>query len=149
MIKTTPLLAGALCAFTMAGSSLAYAQEKLFEGVTVNVMTRPGEVIARRLAERGVEFEAMTGAKIVVNEVPFAELFQKVQTDLASNQTPVFSGAAKAGAPNKVCMGSVPLRPRPLLSKRQLKLARFASEKFMVSSPAVLATALLVAGFQV
>jgi multiple sugar transport system substrate-binding protein len=93
----TPLLAGALCALTLAGSNLAYAQDKPFEGVTVNLMTRPGEVIARRLAERGAEFEAMTGAKIVVNEVPFAELFQKIQTDWSTGTNSIDVGVLAAG----------------------------------------------------
>ena len=93
----TPLLVGALCALTLAGSNLAYAQDKPFEGVTVNLMTRPGEVIARRLAERGVEFEALTGAKIVVNEVPFAELFQKIQTDWSTGTNSIDVGVLAAG----------------------------------------------------
>ena len=48
-----------------------------FDGVTVNILTRPGYVIAGRLVERGVEFEAATGAKIVVTEVPYAEIFPR------------------------------------------------------------------------
>ena len=53
----------------------AVAQD--FKGVTVDILTRPGYVIAGPLAERGKDFEAMTGAKIVVTEVPFAEIFPK------------------------------------------------------------------------
>ena len=55
-----------------------------YEGITVNILTRPGPVIAQRLVERGKEFTAATGAKIKVNELPFAELFQKTLTDWAT-----------------------------------------------------------------
>ena len=75
-VLTAALVAGtALCGTTFAAS----AGE--FDGVTVNILTRPGPVIAGKLAERGKEFEKATGAKIVVSEVPFAEIFQKIQTD--------------------------------------------------------------------
>ena len=40
----------------------AVAQD--FKGVTVDILTRPGYVIAGPLAERGKDFEAMTGAKL-------------------------------------------------------------------------------------
>ena len=49
-------------------NATAFAGE--FDGVTVNILTRPGYVIAGPLKERGQDFEKMTGAKIVVNEVP-------------------------------------------------------------------------------
>lgn len=64
-------------AATIAGlAPVAMAGE--FDGVTVNILTRPGYVIAGRLIERGAEFEAATGGKIVVTEVPFAEIFPKI-----------------------------------------------------------------------
>jgi multiple sugar transport system substrate-binding protein len=44
-----------------------------YDGVTINILTRPGPVIAQRMVERGKEFTAATGAKIKVVEVPFAE----------------------------------------------------------------------------
>ena len=53
----------------------AVAQD--FKGVTVDILTRPGYVIAGPLAERGKDFEAMTGAKIVVTEVPLLRFFQR------------------------------------------------------------------------
>jgi len=95
-----PKLARALCAtalVTLAASSAVVAQDKPYEGVTVNLMTRPGDVIAKRLADRGVEFEAATGAKIVVNEVPFAELFQKIQTDWATGTNSIDVGVFASG----------------------------------------------------
>jgi multiple sugar transport system substrate-binding protein len=52
-----------------------------YDGVTVHIMTRPGKVIAQPLIDRGQDFTKLTGAKIEVAEVPFAELFQKIQTD--------------------------------------------------------------------
>ena len=41
-----------------------------FDGVTVNILTRPGYVIAGRLAERGLEFQEQTG-------IPMADLIIK------------------------------------------------------------------------
>ena len=65
----------------------AVAQD--FKGVTVDILTRPGYVIAGPLAERGKDFEAMTGAKIVVTEVPFAEIFPKIQADWSTGTNSV------------------------------------------------------------
>jgi multiple sugar transport system substrate-binding protein len=89
------LCATAMLATYSAGNS--FAQDKMFEGVTINVLTRPGPVIAGRLAERGKEFEAMTGAKIVVSEVPFAEIFQKIQTDWTTGTNSIDVGVFAAG----------------------------------------------------
>ena len=51
------LLAGAAAlAVSAAAGGVATAQEMEFEGVTVNILTRPGPVIAGRMAERGEEF---------------------------------------------------------------------------------------------
>ncbi|MEM9605502.1 MAG: extracellular solute-binding protein [Pseudomonadota bacterium] len=68
-----------------------------FNGVTVNVLTRPGYVIAGPLIERGKDFEAMTGAKIVVTEVPFAEIFPKIQNDWATGTNSIDVGVFAAG----------------------------------------------------
>ncbi len=54
-------------------------------------------MIAGKLAERGKEFEAATGAKIVVNEVPFAEIFQKIQTDWTTGTNSIDVGVFAAG----------------------------------------------------
>ncbi len=88
------LLIGALAAGT-ALCGTAFAGE--YDGVTVNILTRPGPVIAGRLAERGKEFEAATGAKIVVTEVPFAEIFQKIQTDWTTGTNSIDVGVFAAG----------------------------------------------------
>ena len=76
-------------------SSAASAGE--FDGVTVNILTRPGYVIAGRLAERGIEFEEATGGKIVVTEVPFAEIFPKIQQDWATGTNSIDVGVFAAG----------------------------------------------------
>jgi multiple sugar transport system substrate-binding protein len=81
----------AFCGFTTASSAGEY------DGITINLLTRPGPVIAGRLAERGKEFEAATGAKIVVTEVPVPEIFQKVQTDWTTGTNSVDVGVIAAG----------------------------------------------------
>ena len=73
----------------------AMAQD--FKGVTVDILTRPGYVIAGPLAERGKDFEAMTGAKIVVTEVPFAEIFPKIQADWSTGTNSIDVGVFAAG----------------------------------------------------
>jgi multiple sugar transport system substrate-binding protein len=73
----------------------AFAQD--FKGVTVDVLTRPGYVIAGPLAERGKDFEEMTGAKIVVTEVPFAEIFPKIQADWSTGTNSIDVGVFAAG----------------------------------------------------
>ncbi|MGQ0485163.1 MAG: ABC transporter substrate-binding protein [Hyphomicrobiales bacterium] len=86
------LMAGAaVCGLTTTASAGEY------DGVTVNIMTRPGKVIAQRLIDRGEEFTKMTGAKIVVNEVPFAELFQKIQTDWTTGTNSIDVGVFASG----------------------------------------------------
>ena len=73
----------------------AVAQD--FSGVTVDILTRPGYVIAGPLAERGKDYEAMTGAKIVVTEVPFAEIFPKIQADWSTGTNSIDVGVFAAG----------------------------------------------------
>ncbi len=85
------MASAAICGLTTAASAGEY------DGVTVNILTRPGPVIAGRLVERGKEFEAATGAKIVVIEVPFAELFQKIQTDWTTGTNSIDVGVFAAG----------------------------------------------------
>ena len=83
-------------ASALAGlSPAAFAGE--FDGVTVNILTRPGYVIAGRLMERGVEFEAATGGRIVVTEVPFAEIFPKIQKDWSTGTNSIDVGVFAAG----------------------------------------------------
>jgi multiple sugar transport system substrate-binding protein len=90
-------LIGALVAGTALCGLAATSSAGEFDGVTVNILTRPGPVIAKRLSERGKEFEAATGAKIVVNEVPFADLFSKIQTDWTTGTNSIDIGVFAAG----------------------------------------------------
>lgn len=68
-----------------------------YDGVVVNIMTRPGPVIAGRIVDRGAEFQKMTGAEIRVAEVPFAELFQKILTDWATGTGSIDVGVFASG----------------------------------------------------
>ncbi len=79
----------------MAASVPAVAGE--YDGITVTILTRPGPVIAQRMVERGKEFTAATGATIKVNEVPFAELFQKTLTDWATGTNSIDVGVLASG----------------------------------------------------
>lgn len=95
-MKTSIRSLAAGLAATSALTVPAFA-EGHYEGVTVEILTRPGPVIAGRLAERGEEFREMTGAEIVVNEVPFAEIFQKLLTDWATGTNSIDVGVFASG----------------------------------------------------
>ncbi|MGE3875655.1 MAG: ABC transporter substrate-binding protein, partial [Parvibaculaceae bacterium] len=73
-MKFAWLLAGA-SALCIATLNPAAAQDKPFEGVTVNVITQTG-AIQEPLQRRAPEFEKLTGAKINVVAVPFSDLYQ-------------------------------------------------------------------------
>ena len=90
-------ITGALAAGVAVSGLGAAAFAGEFDGVTVNILTRPGYVIAGRLAERGKEFEAATGGKIVVTEVPFAEIFPKIQNDWSTGTNSIDVGVFAAG----------------------------------------------------
>ncbi|MEI7601344.1 MAG: extracellular solute-binding protein, partial [Aestuariivirga sp.] len=85
-----------VAAFAAMGVA-ATANAGEFDGVTVNILTRPGPVIAGPLKERGAVFEKETGAKIVVNEVPFAEIFPKIQNDWTTGTNSIDMGVFAAG----------------------------------------------------
>ena len=91
MIGAAMLVGASLAGFASASSAGEY------DGVTVNILTRPGPVIAGAVANRGKEFEAATGAKIVVNEVPYAEIFPKIQQDWSTGTNSVDVGVFAAG----------------------------------------------------
>ena len=81
------LLAG-VSAFCAVAGTHAVAQDKPFAGVTVNVITQTG-AIQEPLQRRAPDFEALTGAKINIIAVPFADLYQKILTDWASGTNSV------------------------------------------------------------
>jgi len=68
-----------------------------YDGITVNILTRPGPVIAGAVSNHGKEFEKLTGAKIVVNEVPYAEIFPKVQQDWSTGTNSIDVAVFAAG----------------------------------------------------
>lgn len=72
---------GALAAAALLTAGPALAQDKPFDGVTVNVMTFTGPQIAEPLQRRGAEFSKATGAEVNVVTVPFSDLYQKLLTD--------------------------------------------------------------------
>lgn len=96
-IRSGPVLCSAAFAMCLALGSGPVQAQKTYEGVEVNLLTRPGPVIAGRLEERGKEFEAMTGARINVSSVPFADLFQKLLTDWATGTNSIDVGVFASG----------------------------------------------------
>jgi multiple sugar transport system substrate-binding protein len=91
------VILGAITAGSAVCALASAAAAGEFDGVTVNILTRPGYVIAGPLKDRGVDFEKMTGAKIVVTEVPFAEIFPKVQNDWSTGTNSIDAAVFAAG----------------------------------------------------
>jgi len=91
------LIAGSGLALATALAPGIVAADGHYDGVVVNILTRPGPVIAGRLAERGEEFTKLTGAEIRVAEVPFAEIFQKLLTDWATGTNSIDVGVFASG----------------------------------------------------
>jgi multiple sugar transport system substrate-binding protein len=87
------LLGATALAFASGGASA----QKEYDGVTIRILTRPGPVIAGRLVERGAEFTEATGAVVRVDEVPFADLFQKILTDWATGTNSIDVGVFASG----------------------------------------------------
>ncbi|MCY4179107.1 MAG: extracellular solute-binding protein [Litoreibacter sp.] len=91
------LFSGPALAMTAALTPGLASADGHYDGVTINILTRPGPVIAGRIVERGEEFKAMTGAEVRVAEVPFAEIFQKLLTDWATGTNSVDVGVFASG----------------------------------------------------
>ncbi len=70
-----------LTLFLLSTVGISAAQDKPFEGVTVNVLSFAGPQVTEPLLRRGPDFEALTGAQIEVTTVPFAELYNAILTD--------------------------------------------------------------------
>ncbi len=81
-MRLQTVLAGASALCLLAGAP-AMAQ-KMYDGVTVNVMTFTGPQIAEPLQRRAPDFEKLTGAKVNVVTVPFSDLYTKLLTDWSS-----------------------------------------------------------------
>ncbi|MBK8022616.1 MAG: extracellular solute-binding protein [Chloroflexi bacterium] len=64
-----------------AVSASVSAQDKPFDGVTVNILSFAGPQVTEPLLRRGPDFEELTGANIEVTTVPFAELYNAILTD--------------------------------------------------------------------
>ncbi|MBV6658362.1 MAG: extracellular solute-binding protein [Devosiaceae bacterium] len=91
------LMTASVLALCTAMTPAMVAADNHYDGVVVEILTRPGPVIAGRIVERGEEFTAMTGAEIRVSEVPFAELFQKILTDWATGTNSIDVGVFASG----------------------------------------------------
>ncbi len=71
----------ALLALFVLAVMPAAAQDKPYEGVTVNLLTFTGPQVAEPLQRHAPEFEALTGAKINVVTVPNSDLYTTMLTD--------------------------------------------------------------------
>ncbi|MBI5929217.1 MAG: extracellular solute-binding protein [Chloroflexi bacterium] len=60
------------------------AQDKPFEGVTVELLTFTGPQVAEPLQRRAPDFAELTGAKVNITTVPNSDLYQTMLTDLAT-----------------------------------------------------------------
>jgi multiple sugar transport system substrate-binding protein len=75
---------GSTAASPGASAPTGSAAAQDFSGTTVNVLTFTGPQIAEPLQRRAPDFEKLTGAKINVTTVPFADLYQKILTDIST-----------------------------------------------------------------
>jgi multiple sugar transport system substrate-binding protein len=62
----------------------ATAQAQPFAGVELNVLTFTGPQIAEPLQRRAPDFQKLTGAKVNIVTVPFADLYQSILKDQAT-----------------------------------------------------------------
>lgn len=79
-------------ALITALSGAGHAQDKAFEGVTVNLMTFTGPQIAEPLQRRAPDFEELTGATVNVVTVPFSDLYTRLLTDWAAGTNSIDAG---------------------------------------------------------
>jgi len=86
-MKMKRMWAGVSALCLLGGMGVAQAAGE-FDGVTVNILTQTG-AIQEPLQRRAPDFEKLTGAKINIIAVPFADLYQKVLTDWASGTNSV------------------------------------------------------------
>jgi multiple sugar transport system substrate-binding protein len=81
MIHRKVLVLVCLLITALASLGVVSAQDRPFEGVTVNVISFTGPQVTEPLLRRGPDFEELTGANIEVTTVPFAELYNSILTD--------------------------------------------------------------------
>jgi len=85
LAKALVLVAGVgLIVSCTSGSSNNTSSSTNFSGTTIRVVTFTGSQIAEPLQRRAPDFEKLTGAKVQVITVPFADLYQKLLTDFAT-----------------------------------------------------------------
>ena len=85
LAKALVLVAGmGLIVSCTSGSSNNTSSSTNFSGTTIRVVTFTGPQIAEPLQRRAPDFEKVTGAKVQVITVPFADLYQKLLTDFAT-----------------------------------------------------------------
>ena len=83
LAKVLVLVVGAAVLAACSNGPTTSSNNK-FSGVTVRVVTFTGPQIAEPLQRRAPDFEKLTGAKVQVITVPFADLYQKLLTDFAT-----------------------------------------------------------------
>ena len=85
LAKALVLVAGVgLIVSCTSGSSNNTSSSTNFSGTTIRVVAFTGPQIADPLQRRAPDFEKLTGAKVQVITVPFADLYQKLLTDFAT-----------------------------------------------------------------
>ena len=110
-------LGGTALALATAVTPMTASAEGEYDGVVINILTRPGPVIAGRMVERGEEFKAMTGAEVRVAEVPFAEIFQKLLTDWATGTNSIDIGVFASGWGVELVSGGLVANLDPFIEK--------------------------------
>ena len=104
-------LTSILITFLMLGLSAVHAKDYAsmdFSGITVRVLSRPGPVISGAIDMRGKKFKEITGLNVVVEELPYAELFNKVMTDWSQGTNSIDAAVtSSAWVPELVDMGLV------------------------------------------
>ena len=79
-----------------------------FSGITVTVLSRPGPVISGAVDARGKQFKELTGLNVVVEELPYSELFNKILTDWSQGTNSIDAAVtSSAWVPELVDMGLV------------------------------------------
>ena len=100
-----------LISFLMLGLGALHAKDYAsmdFSGITVRVLSRPGPVISGAIDMRGKKFKEITGLNVVVEELPYAELFNKVMTDWSQGTNSIDAAVtSSAWVPELVDMGLV------------------------------------------